>query len=154
MNVSIQDISARSDPHPSARDQSPERNRLEQARRSVEDNRSGDASRSPLPPGYVDVEVYKIASAAFKNELVNKQVRVVADIIVMASHVTLTPDLASRVVPFSIYNFSKSTAYATALVPKAMVERLLEQGKGRPVSLYGQLVERGSGLLLVVQRVE
>jgi hypothetical protein len=102
----------------------------------------------------MDVEVYKSASAAFRNELVNKQVRVFADTFVMASHVSLTPDLASRVVPLTIYHFSKSTAYTTALVPKAMVEELLEHRKGRLVSLYGQLVVGGKGLVLVVQRVE
>ena len=127
---------------------------MEEERRSVEENRSGETSRPPLPPGYIDVEVYKIASAAFRNELVNKQVRVLADTFVMANHVSLTPDLASRFVPFSIFHFGKSTAFATALVPKAMVDEVLEQHKGRLVSLYGQLVASGNGLVLVVQRVE
>jgi hypothetical protein len=155
MNVSIQDIRPWSAsnafaPEPSAG----EKKRLEEARRGVGDNKSEDASRPPPPAGYIDVEVYKIASAAFRNELVNKQVRVFADIFVMANHVSLTSDLASRVVPLTIYHFSKSTASATALIPKAMVEPLLEQRKGRLVSLYGQLVGSGKGLVLVVQRFE
>jgi len=155
MNVSIRDIIPSGGLHSLAKEElAGEKKRLEEARLRVEDNRSGDASRPPPPPGYSDVEVYKIASAAFRNELVNKKVRVVADQLVMANHVSLTPDLASRVVPFIIYHFSKSTAYITALVPKAMVEGLLEQRKGRLVSLYGKLVGDGNGLVLVVQRVE
>jgi len=155
LNVSIQDIRPWTDRNPIAHAQfDGDKKRLEEARRSIEGNRPDDASRPPPAPGYVDVEVYKIASAAFRSELVNKQVRVFADTFVMASHVSLTPDLASRVVPFLIYNFSKSTAAVTALVPKAMVDGLLEQRNGRSATLYGQLVAGGNGLVLVVQRVE
>src|SRR5262249_29738474 len=152
VNISIEDIRPWSDV---GREQITEKKKtVEEDMRSTAGNRRGDAFRPLLPPGYLDVEVYKIASAAFRNELVNKQVKVFADTFVMASHLSLPPELAPSVVPFTIYHFSKSTAFATALVPKAMVDALLERGNGRPATLYGQLLARGNSLVLLVERVE
>jgi len=123
-----------------------ERRRVEREKRRAQDRRRkpaapspGVLSSSPTPSGYRDVEVPKIVSGAFVNELQNKKVKVLVNYFVVAK-TNLTPQLAAQFIPFNALNYNKPSGFLTVLVPKRMADRAFEVPTGQIVALYGQLV--------------
>jgi len=140
------------------------RRRVEREKGRAEERRRKIVAPRPvvLPPsqpdsGYKDVQVAKIVSGAFVNELKNKKVRILANYFQTSSLYKLRANLAKRYVPFNTYNYNQPSGFLVVLVPRHMADKAFEMtSMGQFVLIYGQLVahRRTGNLVLVADRIE